>query len=141
ESENGLNGREDVLGLGPNVAWAYQPPLGIDTGMATDKHEVTDAYPVRTGNLWRELLRMDYVRPPFLTCLSHPCERRVDSESRGGQSRNGLNFDEEPLTPKPSLEGRIGRAGRLQMTIIDLMIFLIGMPVGECHLCLHEIGQ
>src|SRR5207249_4158023 len=120
QGENGLNSGEDMPGLGPNVAWTYQMPLGIDTGMAADKHEVTDAYPVRTGNLWRELIRMDDVRLVFLARLSHLREGRVDSEPRGGQGGNRLNFNEESLTPQAALEGRFGREGRLHVLIIDL---------------------
>src|SRR5205085_2947936 len=85
QGENCLNSREDVPGLGPNVAWTYQMPLGIDTGMAADKHEVTDAYPVRTGNLWGEFIRMDDVGLMFLARLSHLCEGRINSEPRGSQ--------------------------------------------------------
>src|SRR4029453_8926411 len=109
-------------GLGSNVAWTYQTPLGIDTGVAADKHEVTDAYPVWTGNLWSELIRMDHVRLVFLTRLSNLREGRVDSEPRGGQNRNRLNFDKEPLTPQTSLERRVGREGHLHMTSIDPIV-------------------
>src|SRR2546430_16334268 len=48
QGEKCLNSSEDVSGLGPNVAWTYQTPLGIDTGMAANKHEVTYTYSVRT---------------------------------------------------------------------------------------------
>jgi hypothetical protein len=111
--------------------------LGINTRMAADKHEVTYAYPVRTGNLWSELVRLDHVRLAFLTCLSNLCEGRVDSEPRGSQGRNRLNFDEESLTPQTSLESRVGRERRLYMTSIDLIVLPTSMPVGECHLGLH----
>ena len=50
-----------MSGLGPNVAWTYQTPLSIDTGMATDKHEVTDADPV---------LGIDPVRRPGVANLA-----------------------------------------------------------------------
>jgi hypothetical protein len=84
---------------------------------------------------------MDHVRLVFLTRLSNLREGRVDSEPRGGQSRNRLNFDKEPLTPQTSLEGRVGREGHLHMTSIDSIVLLIGMPVGECHLRLHQVSQ
>src|SRR5712691_5710380 len=128
-------------GLGSNIAWTHQMPLGIDTGMTADKHEVTYAYPVRMGSLWSELIRIDHVRLVFLARLSSLREGRVNSEPRGGQGRNRLNFDEESLTPQTSLEGRVGREGRLHMPIISLIILPIAMPVGECHLRLHQVGQ
>src|SRR5262245_61358638 len=93
QGENGLKSREDVPGLSPNVAWAYQMPLGIDTGMAADKHEVTDAYPMGTGDLRSELIGLDHARLVFQTRLANLREGRVDSEAWGGQGRNRLNFD------------------------------------------------
>src|SRR5215471_9436004 len=141
QGENCLKSREDVPGLGPTVAWTYQPPLGIDAGMAADKPEVTDTYPVWTGNLRGELVRIDHIRRLFLTRLSNLCEGRIDGEPRGGQGRNRLNFDEEPLTPQTSLEGRVGREGRLHMARIDSIILLIAMPIDECHLRLHQVSR
>ena len=87
-----VRAKESTVRVGPgyqyNVAWTYQTPLSIDTGMAADKHEVTYAYPVWTGNLWSELIRMDHVRLVFLARLSNLSEGRIDSESRGGQGCN-----------------------------------------------------
>src|SRR5437016_4730733 len=141
QGENCLKSREDVPGLGPNVAWTYQTPLGIETGMAADKHEVPDAYPVWTGNLRSELVRLNHVRMVFLARLPNLCEGRVDGEPWGGQGRHRLNFDEESLTPQTSLESRVGREGRLHMIPRDLIVLPIGMPVGECHLGLHQVSQ
>jgi len=115
QCENRLNSSEDVPGLGPNVTWTYQVPLGIDTGMSTDKHQVTYTYSVHMGNPWSELIRMDYVGPAFSARLSNLSESRVDGESRRRQGGNRLDFNEEPLTPQTSLEGRIGREGRLHV--------------------------
>ena len=74
QGENRLNSGEDVPGLGPNVAWTYQTPLGIDTGMSADKHEVTYTYSMRMRKLWVELVRMDDVGLALPTCLSNLSE-------------------------------------------------------------------
>src|SRR5262249_55270462 len=76
-----------------------------------------------------------------LTRLSNLCEGRVDGEPRGGQGRNRLNFDEESLTSQTSLESRAGGERRLYMTSIDLIVLPTSMPVGECHLGLHQVSQ
>src|SRR5207248_4753458 len=40
-------------------------------------HEVTDAYPVPTGNLWSELIRLDHVRLAFLIRIEFHIIREI----------------------------------------------------------------
>jgi len=68
-------------------------------------------------------------------------EGRIDSQPRRSQGGNGLNFNQQSLTPQTSLQGRVGRERCLHMTRIDFMILLIRMLVGERHLRLHQVSQ